>query len=117
MDVTLEGNRIGREGLRYVVPHPNKTYYDLDWPIWTLNKDSGIRYLGYWRTQSFGSIRLNTKYWNRERIVASRKFGSAEWTTYFQTHGQCRMATPYGLSTNVTTANDRETSIDNRLMT
>jgi len=116
-DVTLQGTRIGREGLRHCVPHPNKTYYDLDWPTWTLNKDSGTRYVGYWRTQSFGSIRLNTKYWNRDRIVASRKFGSAEWTTYFQTTGQCRMAMPYGLSTNITTQNDRETMIDNRLMT
>jgi len=113
IDYDLDEQRIGKEGLRYVTPHPNKTFYSLDDPIWTLNTDTGTRFCGYWRTTTYGQIRLNNKLWNRDRIRMSHKMGSPEWMLYFQTTGQCRMAGLPGNSSQMVTNLDREVGIEN----
>ncbi len=47
-----DGPKAGKEGLRYTLPHPSRTYYDLNHPLWTLNTGTGCRYAGYWRITS-----------------------------------------------------------------
>jgi hypothetical protein len=107
---TIAVQKVGKEGLRYVLPHPSRSYYDIDWPLWTLNHDCGVSFCGYWRVTTFKTIRANEAYWNRERISRSAMFTDPRWSTYFQTTGNTQMAIPY--STNWFSRNDREVKID-----
>lgn len=102
----------GKEGLRYCLPHPSRTYYDLDHPLWTLNTDTGVSYTGYWRVTTYGNIRQNTAWWNRDRVKMSRAIGTREWQLFFQTTGQCRMA--HNLPVSVGSPIDRENQIDSQ---
>lgn len=102
--------KVGKEGLRYVLPHPSRSYADIDWPLWTFNHDCGVSYVGYWRVTKFGSIRGNTAYWNRDRITRATIFSDPRWLSYFQTTGNRQMAVPY--STNWFSTTDREQQLD-----
>ena len=86
------GQELAKEGLRFNLPHPSRTYFDLDFPLWTLNTDTGCRYAGYWSVTTYGALRQNSQWWNIQRIHHSRSIGSPEWRLYFETTGQCRMA-------------------------
>lgn len=102
--------RVGKEGVRYVLPHPSRSYIDPDWPAWTLNHDSGVSYAGYWRVTTYRNIRNTPGYWNGGRISRATMFSDAKWSTYFQTVGNRQMAVPY--SNNWFSPNDRERQID-----
>jgi len=102
--------KVGKEGLRYVLPHPSRSYIDIDWPAWTFNHDSGVAFLGYWRVTTFKAIRSNTAYWNRDRITRSSMMADPRWSTYFQTTGNRQMSVPY--STNWFSTADREQQLD-----
>lgn len=90
-DVTDDGEQIGKEGLRYDLPHPSRSYYDIDYPTWTFNQDCGTKFVGKWKITTFGSVRSNTHWWNTDRIARSSKMGEPKWIAFFQTSGQCRM--------------------------
>lgn len=103
------GPRPGKEGLRYVLPHPSRCYYDLNHPIWTINTNTGVKYIGYWRTTTYGEVRNNRQFWNTARVKASEKINDASWQLYFQTTGQCRIShTPMTASGNYVSKIDRE---------
>lgn len=82
----------GREGLRYVLPHPNRTYYDTAFPTATLNTETGVRYCGYWEVTNYGTMRTQSGYWNRDRIRMSYKTMDTELSVYLQTTGACSLA-------------------------
>lgn len=82
----------GREGLRYILPHPNRTYYDTSFPTATLNTETGVRYAGYWEVTTYGTMRLNAGYWNRDRIRQSYKTLDTSLSVYLQTTGACALA-------------------------
>ena len=111
MDITDEGPRVGKEGLRYTLPHPSRSSWDLDWPAWTFNNDSGVRYVTYWRITTFGNVRAQSGWWNLGRIARSDRFADPKWQAFFQTTGQCRMASNYANDWFSTL--DRERRIDN----
>ncbi len=87
-----DGPRAGKEGLRYTLPHPSRTYYDLNHPLWTLNTGTGCRYAGYWRITSFDELRLSGQYWNVDRVKRSYRMLDGNWQIYFQTTGQCAIS-------------------------
>lgn len=82
----------GKEGLRYVLPHPSRTYYDTSYPTATLNTETGVRYLGYWEVTTYGAMRTNANYWNRDRIRQSYKTMDSALNVYLQTTGACSLA-------------------------
>lgn len=86
------GPKVGKEGLRYTLPHPTRTYYDLNHPLWTLNTGTGCRYAGYWRITSFDELRLSGQYWNTERVKRSYRMLDGQWQIFFQTTGQCAIS-------------------------
>lgn len=88
----VNGPRVGKEGLRYTLPHPSRTYWDQNHPIWTLNYGTGCRYVGYWRVNTFGELRNNNQLWNRDRVRMSYRMQEAAWQIYFQTTGQCALS-------------------------
>lgn len=59
-----------REGLRYTVPHPTFMFYDLKYPLTSLNTDTGIEFCGYWHVTSYAQILDNKLYWNRRKIFS-----------------------------------------------
>jgi len=111
MDLTDEGPRVGKEGLRYTLPHPSRSSWDLDWPAWTFNNDCGVRFVSYWRITTFGNVRAQSGWWNLNRIARSDRFVDPKWQAFFQTTGQCRMAASYANDWFSTL--DREKRLDN----
>lgn len=59
-----------REGLRYTIPHPTFLGYDLNYPLTTLNTDTGTEWAMYWHVVSYGQVLDNPLYWNRKRIFS-----------------------------------------------
>ena len=82
----------GREGLRYILPHPNRTYNDTSFPTATPNTETGVRFAGYWEVTTYGTMRLNAGYWNRDRIRQSYKTLDTSLSVYLQTTGACALA-------------------------
>lgn len=107
------GPVVGKEGLRYVLPHPSRTYVDFNHPVWTLNTGTGAKYAGYWRVTTFGELRHDTKLWNTDRVKMSYRTQDTAWQIYFQTTGQCSLshwpANPIG---NYVSALDRESNLE-----
>lgn len=67
--------RVVREGLRFDMPHPSRTYYDTYSRLSTLNNNSGCEFAGYWELQRFRDIDGNSLYWNKDKITK----GATSW--------------------------------------
>jgi hypothetical protein len=67
--------QIVREGLRWNMPHPSRTYYDLYHRMSSLNSNSGCEYAGYWELCRYRDIHDNPLYWNKDKIT----MGSISW--------------------------------------
>ena len=80
----------GKEGVRFALPHPTRTYFDLDAPTWTLNNESGCSYCGYWKVTRYGAL-LNTNWWNMDKIKKSTRHSDNAWSIFFETTGQCKL--------------------------
>lgn len=89
-----------KEGLRYHMPHPTRSFYDMAWPAHTLNTDCGASYAGYWRVMRYGDIMAKKDFFNLSRI---KKGGSAadffhkNQTGFFKNVYPCTMKFPTGL--------------------
>src|SRR5262245_49519807 len=74
---------IDKEGVRYDLPHPTRTYYDEAHTLASLHSDTGCPFLGYWKVTRYGTLANNTKYWNTTKLG----FPGADWRgqneTYF----------------------------------
>lgn len=66
--------RTKREGLRYHLPHPTRTYYDLKWRPSTINSDSGISYFGHWSLYNYSDLK-GMGFWNLDTLP----FGKTDW--------------------------------------
>jgi len=65
---------ITKEGIRYFIPHPSKTFYDMAHRPDTINSDTGCNYYGYWNIVRARELRANKDFWNLDEIT----FGS-DW--------------------------------------
>lgn len=61
--------RTVKEGIRYEHPHPSRMYYDLAYPAYTLNSDTGCQHAGYWSLVRYGDVMENSEYWNTKDIT------------------------------------------------
>lgn len=57
-----------KEGLRYHLPHPARTYFDRGFGPSTFNSDTGCCYGGYWSVKKFGDIKDNPGFWNLNAV-------------------------------------------------
>lgn len=74
---------IVKEGIRYHMPHPTRTYIDQAFYTSQINTDTGPEYGGYWRTRRWSVILGNKNYYNLERVG----FGEyAKWWNNKKTH-------------------------------
>lgn len=65
-------NYIAREGVCFVVPHPNRVFWDRAYPLSALNSDTGPCHCGFWDVKRFGDISQCPEYFNRDRITYGR---------------------------------------------
>lgn len=87
--------RVVREGLRFVQPHPTRVFHDLMHGISTINTDSGCEYAGYWTITRFGDLFHNKLLWNREKIgIGNNWFENSLAGTYFTEVYPCTMKFP-----------------------
>lgn len=97
---TIDGKAIGKEstikeGLRYIMPHPTRMYYDLQYPLPTLNTDTGCEYTGHWQVLRYGDILDNRKYWNRRKISIGCNWFQQEYVgNFFAEVYPCRLQYP-----------------------
>lgn len=58
-----------KEGLRFNLPHPSRTFIDAAYRPSTINSDSGVRFGAYWRIARVGEVMNNPMYWgNKDKI-------------------------------------------------
>ena len=67
--------KIVREGLRWTMPHPNRTYFDQYHRLSSLNSNSGCEHAGFWELLRYRDIKNNDLYWNKDKIT----MGSIGW--------------------------------------
>lgn len=83
-----------REGIRYHLPHPARTYRDQAHYPSTFNTDSGASYAGYWRIVRYSEIANNKSFFNLDVI----RVGNNDWFTsgkgIFQNIYPCTMSFP-----------------------
>lgn len=84
-----------KEGLRYMTPHPSRTYFDLEYPLTSFNTDTGCTFAGHWHVLSYGTILDNRDYWNRANIFSGTNwFQSPLAGNYFSEVFPCNMKWP-----------------------
>lgn len=97
-----------KEGIRYILPHPTRMFWDMRRPLSRLNSDTGCEYMGTWYLRSYGDILDDDRYWNRKRIFCGTNWLDQTLSgTYFQEFYPCRMKFPVvGTGSTVPTRED-----------
>lgn len=92
----LDGKKeLIKEGLRYMTPHPSRTYYDLEYPLTSFNTDTGCTFGGHWHVLTYGTILDNRYYWNKNNIFSGTNwFQSPLAGNYFAEVFPCNMKWP-----------------------
>lgn len=107
---------IVKEGLRYHLPHPSRTYWDQAHNLSTLNTDTGIEFCGYWRVRRFRDVRLNMHLWNTDRIAFNSVDLRKDQAVFFNTvYSACTLQFPQACSKWADL--DRENNMLNRFYT
>lgn len=101
--------KVVREGLRYVLPHARRMFFDMTHRVSTFNSDNGCEWGGYWDIIRFRDI-MKDAYWNTEVVDASYGaygwMGSAGWKLYHELF-PCQMKFPDCASGGVRSGDDR----------
>lgn len=107
----VEGN--AKEGLRYWLPHPSRSFIDHNHRPSTFNTDTGCEFGGYWKVNRFSEVADNPHYWNKDNI----SYGSRDWLTdykrYFSEVSPCSLVWPTvaGGATTGAGKDDRENTV------
>ncbi len=105
-----------REGLRYHLPHPTRSYWDQAHSLSTLNTDTGIEHCGYWRVHRFRDVRENMHLWNTDRIAFNSIDLRRDQAVFFNTvYSACTLQFPQCSTKWVEL--DRESNMTNRFYT
>jgi hypothetical protein len=84
-----------KEGIRYILPHPTRMFYDLKRPLTRVNSDTGCEWMGHWFIRSYGDILDNRSFWNRTRIFAGTNWLDSSLSgSYFKEFYPCQMDFP-----------------------
>lgn len=90
-----------KEGLRYDHPHPSRVYRDLSQPAYSINSDSGVDFLGYWKIVPYRHL-IGQGFWNIDRVsrgVSGNVLVDSS-NLYFQTaYSACKLASPITIAT------------------
>lgn len=107
--------KIVKEGISWVNPHPSRMFYDNNYPLASLNTDTGCEYVGFWDVTRWGDIADNAAYFNRKAV--SYTSGMCDWfSTYWAYFNQyfttiIPPTIPQARGDNQTFTNDRKNQI------
>lgn len=80
---------VSREGLAYKRPHPSRIFYDMSFPLASVNTDTGVRYIGHWNILPYRDVQENPAYFNVSNVQFDASFASKlvgyrnYWALYF----------------------------------
>lgn len=114
-DVTTQ---IVKEGVPFMNPHPSRVFWDNNYPLSSLNTDTGVEFVGYWDVCRFRDIMNNTSYFNTQAIGWTTRFWGITGTyfnykSYFDnfTSQINPPSCPQGTHLDPAGANDRQTNV------
>ena len=85
---------VTKEGLRYKLPHPSRTFRDLAFPQYTYNSDSGAMFSGYWEIARYKDL-LNRGFWNVNAVSIGNTSIIDANTAFFQSvYSSCKLTIP-----------------------
>ena len=90
-----------REGIDFVRPHPTRVFWDLSFPLSSINNDTGCRYIGFWDLKNYRDIMLEPAYFNRHKILITdngRNLYSCWPLCFDSTFTPCQIKFPAQLS-------------------
>lgn len=82
-----------REGLRYHLPHPSRSFYDMAYGPYTLNYDYGCEFSGYWRIERYRTLQASS-FWNKDKIALGTDLISANPLFFQSVYSACTMTVP-----------------------
>ncbi len=77
--------KVVKEGIRPETPHITRTFWDRSHPLYTLNTDTGVEYVGYWTMVPFREIWNNPNYWLPKDVAKQKKAGNEPSVISFPT--------------------------------
>lgn len=88
---------IVKEGVGWTNPHPSRVYWDNNYPLASINTDTGCEYVGFWDVVRWKDISKNTKFWNRDAVgyTASQVQLFSTYAQYFSQY-YCTITPPCG---------------------
>lgn len=104
--------RVVREGIAWVNPHPSRVFYDNNYPITTLNTDTGCEYVGFWDVARWGDIAADAQYFNRKSVSFSADSASwfASYAGYFSQYYK-EVVSPIPPQADSSVANDAKANV------
>lgn len=72
---------VTREGVDFIRPHPSRVFWDMTYPLYSINTNLGATYVGYWDIRKYYDILHNSDFFNRDKIRISTK-GRDFYSTY-----------------------------------
>jgi hypothetical protein len=108
----IEAEVVEKEGLRYHLPHPSRTYRDLSHGQYTYNTDIGCMFGGYWEIARYREL-IGKGYWNTGAIKMGVKNIVEDYWPFFQSvYSACTMKYPVGEAAGAAAAGVGVTSTD-----
>lgn len=66
---------VTKEGLRYFMPHPSRTFWDRSHPVRTFNTETGCDWGGHFKVLTYKELRKNKELWNLDSV----SMGDVSW--------------------------------------
>jgi len=108
--------KIIRQGVRFDITHPSRTFFDPYHRLSSLNSNSGCEFVGNWEVSRYSELNGNKLFWNRDRITLGSSGGPLGLFTgplgedFFKLVSPCTMSFPT-VSGSGTGDNDRLTEL------
>lgn len=98
-----------REGVSFVTPHPSRVFWDLSYPVKSLNSDTGCEFAGYWDIQRWRDVKHNPDFFNRNEVGFGQTTLNklSNHSTYFNQY-YSQITPPRMPEDDITEGNDRK---------
>ena len=77
---------VERQGIAFVNPHPTRVFWDVTFPLSSLNSGTGCTYVGFWDMTRYGALKNTRGYFNLDQVQYNtgfwNMFGTAIPTAY-----------------------------------
>lgn len=84
-----------KEGIRYTITHPSKSFSDLNHPLPSVNTDTGTEFGAHWDVRPYSDILDDRKYWNRKKIFCGSNWMKFPGTgSFFSEFYPCTLSFP-----------------------